>query len=219
MKVGTDSMLLGSWVDPGKAATVLDVGTGCGILALMMAQKSSSRIEAIDIHPPSAEEAGMNFLKSPWKERLSSHCISLRDFSARAVTRFDLVISNPPFFSNSLKPGSLTRAISRHEQSLSLRSLLDGSVALMHGASLLCLVLPVTEHKAFIRMAGERNLYIQKALQVRPCPLKPFNRVLLELGFLKKPVPAKKELIISESENGPFTKEYLSLTQEFHYFS
>jgi tRNA1Val (adenine37-N6)-methyltransferase len=218
MRVGTDSMLLGSWVNPAGARSILDVGTGCGILSLMMAQKSQALIDAIEIHQPSVEEARNNFLKSPWADRINVYNASFQEFSGNASLKYDLIISNPPFFSNSLKPASGLKLISRHEKSLSFQSLIDCSVAVMSADSSLCLVLPPQESRIFIRLAEIKNLYPQKTLLIRPGQLKPPNRVLLRFGFAKNPFPGEEELVISTPDR-KFTEDYLSLTNDFHFFT
>ena len=218
MKVGTDSMLLGSWADPAWAGAILDVGTGCGVLALMMAQKSGCPIDAIDIHQPSAEEAGKNFLASPWAGRINVFHTSFREFSENTGHRYSLIITNPPFFSNSLKPASASKLISRHEQSLGLIPLIDCSVTVMTPDALLYLVLPASGSSTFLRQAAIKNLFPRKIMQIRPCPARPPNRVLLSMGF-DSTAPCEAEELSISTPGGKFTAEYLALTRDFHFFA
>jgi tRNA1Val (adenine37-N6)-methyltransferase len=109
MRVGTDAVLLGAWACPPENGRILDIGTGCGILALMMAQKSNAAITAIDIHQESIQEAKENFSRSPWPNRLSAKHTGIAEFSESHQSKFNYIISNPPFFNNSLKPFSAGR--------------------------------------------------------------------------------------------------------------
>jgi tRNA1Val (adenine37-N6)-methyltransferase len=129
-KVGTDGVLLGAWTDVAGVETVLDVGTGTGLLALMLAQRSAARITAIEIDGPSSDQARENTAASPWHNRISIMNTSLQDF--RPEGRFDLVISNPPFFQDSLRPPDNDRAISRHDALLTLKELATTVPRLMH---------------------------------------------------------------------------------------
>ncbi|MEI8006438.1 MAG: methyltransferase [Bacteroidota bacterium] len=218
MKVGTDAMLLGSWVKAGSAESILDIGTGCGVIALMMAQSSAAKIDAIDIHKPSADEAAFNISKCPWSERIRVWCRSLEDHALLAKNKYDLIISNPPFFINSLKPASTEKLIAKHEHALSPPELLRYSTGLMHSSSSLCLILPVEEGKKFTLLASELGLYPFRSLTVRPVPLKPPHRSLIEFRFLNVQEPENDELVI-HGPDGLFSEKYLSLTQNFHRFN
>jgi len=217
MKVGTDAMLLGSWIDPRISSSILDVGTGCGVMALMMAQVSNAQVDAIDIHLPSVEEAKKNISRSPWAERINVFHRPVEEHSRLAGKLYDLIISNPPFFSNSLKPSSARKLIAKHEQALSLGTLLDSSLKLMHPGSSFCLILPVREGKLFISMTKNSGLYPVRILMVRPLPSKTHNRMLIEFSFRKKIQVIEDELIIRTDVN-VYSKEYLFMTQQFHYF-
>jgi len=218
MKVGTDAMLLGSWVHSGKAASVLDIGTGSGVVALMIAQQSEATIDAIDIHKPSAREAELNFTRSPWAHRLKVYCTSLQDYAAAAGKTYDLIVSNPPYFSKSLKPSSPSRLLARHEKGLSLEELLDCSLRLMHPGSGLCVVLPVDVGRRFTLLAGRKGLYPLRRLQVRPVDSKPHHRVLTEYSFTRHPAIKEEELVIKGPAQG-YSDNYLSMTKNFHVFN
>lgn len=218
MKVGTDSMLLGSWVKAGSASSILDIGTGCGVIALMVAQASAAKIDAIDIHKPSADEASLNASNCPWADRISVYCRSLEDHVRLANPKYDLIISNPPFFSNSLKPVSSEKLISKHELGLSPADLLRFSLKMMHALSSLCLILPVEEGKKFTSLASEQGLYPVRKLTVRPLPSKPPHRNLFEFRFTNFAEPESDEIVIYD-HRGQFSEKYLSLTQNFHLFN
>jgi tRNA1Val (adenine37-N6)-methyltransferase len=217
MKVGTDAMLLGSWVKAGSASTILDIGTGCGVIAMMTAQQSVAEIDAIDIHKPSADQAALNVSKCPWAGRIRVFCRSVEEHSRLADRKYDLIVSNPPFFINSLKPASAEKLIAKHEHALSPSDLLRYSLLLMHAGSSLCLILPVEEGKKFTLLALEQGLYPVRVLTVKPLPSKPPHRSLIEFRFMNIPEPEVDELIIHGS-SGLFSEKYLSLTQNFHLF-
>ena len=218
MKVGTDAMLLGSWVRPVAASSILDLGTGCGVLALMMAQVSDAKIDAIDIHRPSVEEADHNVLQSPWASRIHVIHRSLGEHARLAVHPYDIIISNPPFFINSLKPVSPGKLIAKHECTLTFESLLEHSLSLMHAGSSLCLILPVNEGKLFTAMASDKGLYPARTLTIKPSPSKHPHRILVEFRFKIPSEPFEDKLVILDHQNR-FSEKYLSMTQIFHLFN
>ena len=218
MKVGTDAMLLGSWVHPGNASSILDVGTGCGVLALMMAQVSTAVIDAIDIHGPSATEARLNAFHSPWAERIHVFCKTVEDHSLPPHKTYDIIISNPPFFINSLKPATEKKLLAKHEHALTLETFLLSSLKLMHPGSSLCLILPVRERQKFTGMALKQGLHPVRTLTVQPIPSKAPHRVLMEFRFQKTAEPTEDEMTIYKEVN-LFSEQYLEMTQYFHLFN
>ncbi|MCX6278948.1 MAG: methyltransferase [Bacteroidetes bacterium] len=124
MRIGSDSMLLGAWSNPGTISRILDIGTGCGVLALMMAQKSTGIIDAIEIDKQSINEAVSNFLNSPWTSRVTPIHDDVAVYSRHTETRYDFIISNPPFFNNSLKSPELRKNLARHDTKLSHEELI-----------------------------------------------------------------------------------------------
>ncbi len=217
MKVGTDAMLLGSWAEASSSLTMLDIGTGCGVLSMMLAQESGAMIHAIDIDRNSVEEARKNFSSSPWADRLSVFHRSLEEHSSICEQTYDLIISNPPFFTDSLKPGSEKRLLARHKTTLTNRSLLTWALKLMHPGSSLCLILPFGDGQALTEMFGEKGILPERTLIVKPLPSKPPHRILLDFRLTKNPKPVVDELSICTTENR-FSDKYLLLTQNFHYF-
>jgi len=123
MKVGTDAVLLGAWTNAGKAGEILEIGTGCGVIALMLAQRSNAWITAIDNDPDSIQQAGENFIRSPWKERLQAVHVDIRVFDPPGIG-FHLIIANPPFFSRSLKSPSEKKNKAKQSKRLDLGELL-----------------------------------------------------------------------------------------------
>ena len=217
LRMGTDAMLLGSWANPGKAKKILDIGTGCGVLALMMAQKSEAIIEAIDIDQPSAAEAGNNFLNSPWASRVSAIHISLQAFSNQASASYGYIITNPPYFSNSLKSPSARINQTRHDESLSLSELASHASHLLEADGRFALVLPSDAASRFISICAGNGLYVSRHLDVYPRPALPPKRTLMEFTKSQPDHPEFSALTILD-ESGKFTPEYLALTGCFHSF-
>jgi tRNA1Val (adenine37-N6)-methyltransferase len=215
MKVGTDSVLLGAWADVEKSQQILDIGTGCGLLALMAAQRCGAEITAIDIHQPSAAQAQHNFELSPWAERLNVHCISLQDFSETVNIKFDHLITNPPYFINSLKSPDNGRNTARHNDELPLKSLVEFSAQLLTDAGRLSVVFPFADSQLLINLAEDSSLSLKRQLIIIPKQGKEPNRILLE--FTKKPVKNIENTTLTIREiNGKYTQEYIDLTESFY---
>jgi tRNA1Val (adenine37-N6)-methyltransferase len=217
LRVGTDSMLLGSWADPGNAKRILDIGTGCGVLALMMAQKSDAEIEAIDIDQASQMEALMNFSNSPWSARLKAIHESVQTYAERATAGFDFIITNPPYFSNSLKSQSLRMNRARHDDSLSFTELAGISSRLLTTDGILALILPTILAERLQLTCKAHGLFLSRSLKVSAHPATSPKRTLMEFTKNKINHPATSDLTIRDSA-GKFMSEYLALTGCFHNF-
>ncbi|KAF6263416.1 S-adenosyl-L-methionine-dependent methyltransferase [Scenedesmus sp. NREL 46B-D3] len=170
-KMGTDSMLLGAWAQPPPdPQTVLDVGTGTGVLALMMAQKtqhSRAAVHAIDIDAAAYQQAADNFAASPWPDRLLLAHTSFQDWAAATPCKYDLIISNPPFFLRSSKPDRSARAAARHaDDVLPFAQLAAGAAALLQPSGRLCLILPAFEGQRFVCEAVQHGLLLTRSLRV-----------------------------------------------------
>lgn len=215
MKVGTDSVLLGAWARLENSPCILDIGTGCGLLALMAAQRSDARITAIDIDPVATESAAANFRISPWAGRLTARCIRLQDFQNEPEAgNFDHIISNPPFFINSLKAPDPDRSNARHNDLLPFEDLAFASVNLMTPDGRLSMVLPVAEGDVFIEVAAKTGLFLNRKLTVIPKAGKEANRLLLE--FTRKQMPMESTVLTIRNESGEYTDEYKKLTALFY---
>ncbi len=215
MKVGTDSVLLGAWADVPQTGRVLDVGTGCGLLALMIAQRSKAEITAIDFDQPSIKQAQVNFQHSPWVSRIEAIAISLQDYAARNLRNFDLIITNPPYFVNSLKAPHAARSLARHNDELPFTVLAALSAQLLTEKGKLNLILPMKEAELFHENALDSGLHMIKQLSIAPVTNKPPNRLLMEFG--KRPA----DKIVSASltiriEDGTYTDAYKSMTKDFY---
>lgn len=182
MKVTTDSVLLGSWVEVESCHNILDIGTGTGIIALMMAQRAQKNctIIGIDIDETSAKEAADNFKASEWAAQLCARHISLADFSAESNSgTFDLLVSNPPFFENSLKAPDKRRSNARHTDSLPLSQLIEAAVKLLDCNGRLAVIIPRSVADSFVLDAACAGLFLVRECYVKTTSAKPAKRVML----------------------------------------
>jgi tRNA1Val (adenine37-N6)-methyltransferase len=225
MKVGTDGVVLGAWTPIGDAQQILDVGTGSGLIALMLAQRSAeigSRIAAIDIDLAAAEQAIENFQASPWPDRLPNdsdlvHC-SLNEFAfVSTVTNssFDLVVSNPPFFPVDKNTTSAKRSAARHTTDLSRRLFFEKIVSLLTDSGRICLILPFDQAEMTIKVTREFDLFLNSKMNVRANAVAAPKRVLLEFGMRPHQTTSSDELVIETSRH-VFTEQYAELTRKFH---
>lgn len=217
LRVSTDAMLLGAWAEPGPVKTILDIGTGCGVLALMMAQKSEANVEGIDIDKQSIDQARENFIKSKWSERLKVTHKSLFDLSVHAEKCYGFIITNPPFFSASMKSPSDRKNRARHEIDMTHSALLEGATKLMERDGRLALILPASMGPGFEMEAGRSGLFLSRSMLVSSREYHPPKRILLEFSF-SSPISEKREDMFIQNKNCTFSDFYLHLTQEFHQF-
>lgn len=214
MKVGTDSLLLGIWVQPEEAQRILDIGTGCGILALLMAARSKANLDAIEYDKASYEEAKQNFHNSPYHDRLFAIHDDFTNFAQQGNNTYDLIISNPPFFVNDMRPKENIRSNARHGDKLNYNDLCSGVHRLMNTNGRFCLVLPYEESKIFRSVAEKYGLYVRRQLLIFPKRGWQPNRVNLELTREKYPVPLSEKFIIREEDNS-FTQQYIDFFKNF----
>ena len=214
MKVGTDGVMLGAWATVNNCHTLLDIGTGCGVIALMLAQRTPDNviIDAIDIEKKDVQQATENFQSSPWKKKLNAHHSSLQKFNPSH--QYDCIVSNPPFFSNSLEPPDQRRKQVRHTDRLPFDDLLSASIKLLKPSGVLNLILPFKEGEQFTAMAKIKGLYCNRATSFRTRENKPVERMLLAFSFAHKPV-ASSEILLYTETNIP-SKEYRSITEDFY---
>ena len=214
MRVGTDAVLLASWADVFEAKHILDVGSGTGVIALMCAQRSQdARIEAIELHEGSAEDATINFEHSPWKSRLKIH---VGDFlKIVSGEKFDRIISNPPYFSQSLRATDPSRSAARHDDYLPADAFLKQSKTLLTQEGIIALILPATQLERWVEEAARFKLFPRRICRVYTQPHKSATRVMLELSFLNFGEPVMESLLIERSP-GEFSEAYKHLTKDFY---
>ncbi|MEZ6094125.1 MAG: methyltransferase [Pirellulaceae bacterium] len=220
MKVGTDGVLLGAWARiPTSAQTILDVGTGCGLIALMLAQRTThASIFGVDVCERAISDARVNAQKSPFYLRVFSVRKSIQqgtlEFEKRGL-RFEAIVCNPPFFSDSLLSPKQQRTIARHQESLSLPELFDYSKRLIANDGILSLILPVEQFEPCMRAATSAGFNLSRKTLVRPLPDRPCHRMLLE--FLHdKPCKTIEEELLLETEHHCRSPEFQTLTSNFY---
>jgi len=214
MKVGTDGVLLGAWTPVNDALRILDVGTGTGLIALMLAQRSNARIDAVEIDKLACEEAEYNFAQSPWNDRLTVINTDFQMFANLPFEAYDLIVSNPPFFVNSLKTKNVALSVARHDELLSFDQLIIGARKLLNKTGRFCVIIPYTSCTDFRESARLAGFYLGRQTPVIPKSGRSPKRVLLEFTIVPG-YPVENELSILE-ENGSYSEAYQSLTSPFY---
>ena len=214
MKVGTDGVLLGAWVPVRDAGQILDVGCGTGLVSLMLAQRSKGKIDAVEIDLAASEESKLNFERSIWNGRLDVFNTDFLEFSKMKTALYDLIVSNPPFFVNSLKSNSKSSAIARHDHMLSFGQLIIGARNLLRDEGRLCVIIPFESLLDFKELARLSGFYLLSLMSVIPRAGMAPKRVLLEFT-LQPTYPVESNLTILD-ENGVYTEKYKSLTAPYY---
>lgn len=215
MKVGTDGVLLGAWTNTYDAKEILDIGTGTGIIALMMAQRSSANITAVEMNTEAAEQAIENFQISDWSTRLTAINNSVQDFANHCIQKFDLIVCNPPYFSKSMTPPDFAREQARHDKTLNMTELSLSVKKLLRNNGVFSTIYPAAEAEKFIDQAMEVELYIKRKLNVIPVPGKGPKRILMEFCSHKDDF-SEEYLTIEENGRHDYSKEYIELTKDFY---
>jgi tRNA1Val (adenine37-N6)-methyltransferase len=216
MKVGIDGVLLGAWVDTSGAERILDIGTGTGLIALMMAQKApNAQVDAIEIDAEACREADFNVQQSTWADRIRVQGISFQDFLETATGKYDLIVSNPPFFANGVKAPEKNRSQARHADSLPLDVLISGANRLLQEKGRMALVLPFETLQEIEKLAAINRLFISGLCRIKPNPIKPEFRILIELANFECPVQ-ESGLMIEFEKHHDYTPKYRELTKDFY---
>jgi len=214
MKVGTDGVLLGAWVDVENRKTALDIGTGTGLIALMLAQKNINlKIDAVELDKSASIQAEFNFKSSPWLSRLKIFNSSIQDFNNK--NKYDLIVSNPPYFDCSFLAKGQQRQIARHTNTLSIDDLIKSAKRLLNRNGKLSLILPYTNSLDFITIAKEHQLYLNRITKVYPTNTSQVKRALIEFSF-NKDVIREDKLVIEPTNRHEYSKEYIDLTKDFY---
>ena len=217
MKVGTDGILLGAWAGIKGIRSILDIGTGSGLIALMLAQRAPEvRIDALELDGESVLQARENVSASPRADRISVIQGAIQDYAHRSATRYELLITNPPFFQNKLKSPRSGKNVARHAETLSFEELLAATVHLLAPGGRFCMILPVEEGRVFQKHALGFNLYLTRIQEVVGRAGKPAERVLLQFETQKKTLRKDSLLVIQEGSSGVWTKAFSDLTGAFY---
>ncbi|MDB4835050.1 methyltransferase [Cyclobacteriaceae bacterium] len=213
-KVGTDGVLLGCWVSlDHKPQSILDIGTGSGLIALVLAQRSEAHVTGVELDEKASEEANFNRLQSPWASRLMIENVLIQEYDP--AKKFDLIVSNPPYFKNSTKSGNQQKDQARHTDTLSFEDLLKQSKRLLTASGKLNVVLPTMEAEELIGLAPDQGLYLERVCRVFPKRDKAVARYLMTFGQENKTLE-QTELVIQYEGRNNYTEEYIALTKAFY---
>lgn len=216
MKVGTDGVLLGAWADVHNRQRILNVGTGTGLIALMLAQRSEAHIHAIDIDAAACQQAQENIASSPFPQQIEVFHHALHDYSSICSTQYDLIVSNPPYFVNSLKCPNLQRNTARHTDTLSLETLLRNSHQLLAPQGSISLILPYDQKDYLNTCIEKEKLFLYKEVNVIPTIGAQPKRLLVELKSEQPSSPVISTELTIEISRHQYTEEYIHLTKAFY---
>lgn len=214
MKVGTDGVLLGAWADIEDDKSILDIGTGSGIIALMAAQRNAkARITAIDIDADAVAQAEKNISATPWRERIACKCADVRSFTGEA--KFDHIISNPPYFVENTHSPNRQRDVARSADSLPFKALVASTERLLREGGRLSVVLPVESASLFRYEAFER-LWLSRLCSVVTIDGDAPKRTLMEFVNTDKPLMPRTEELVIQLRDGSYSPKYRDLTKDFY---
>lgn len=214
MKVGTDGVLLGAWASVRNAHKILDVGTGTGLVALMLAQRSlpDADIVALEIDKAAAGQAGENVARSPWKERIEVVQADFRNY--QSSDKFDVIVSNPPYFVDSLECPDQQRNAARHNDSLTYEELLEGVAGLLAEDGAFTIVIPTDVADRVKMIATAKNLYAVRQLNVITKPGGISKRTLITFTFSNRECVIEE--LLTELARHQYSEEYIALTREYY---
>lgn len=219
MKVGTDGVLIGAWCGVDYYPdSILDIGSGTGVIALMLAQRTDAlTIDAVEVDENAYEQTVTNFEESNWGDRLYCYNATFQEFSiemAEEEELYDLIVSNPPFYTENYITESEARNKARFTSSLSFNDIISGVSNILSEKGKFSVVIPYKEERGFIKLAEENKLFLNRICHVQGNPKSEIKRSLLEFSFQKGEL--KKEYLIIEKERHQYTAEYINLTKDFY---
>lgn len=216
MKIGTDGVLLGAWTSLGhRPYSVLDIGTGTGVIALMLAQRSNAdTIDALEIDASAYEQCVDNFEASPWGDRLFCYHADLEEFVNEIGDKYDLIVCNPPFYSEMVPSGSESRDKARQNRSLPFDHLLHGVSNLLSETGIFSTIIPFKEESKFLKTAVRHRLFARRIARVKGHPEAGIKRSLLELRFGES--DTLTDVLTIERERHQYTDDYIALTKDFY---
>jgi tRNA1Val (adenine37-N6)-methyltransferase len=228
MKVGTDGVLLGAWADVSDAKMLLDIGTGTGLIAIMLAQRTQNnqnpdtngtegvKVHAVEIDPTAANQAKENMDMSPFSERLGSVNDSIQSFSKSVTHQYDLIVSNPPFFSGGTFSSNQDKTNVRHTVKLSHGDLLQATRLLLAKDGKFCVILPLLEGLRFIDIAKTYGFYCTKKTEVFTLADKAVERLLLQFELASKEMETETLIMLNSQKRNDYTEAYKELTKDFY---
>ncbi|QTE23911.1 tRNA1(Val) (adenine(37)-N6)-methyltransferase [Polaribacter cellanae] len=222
MKIGTDGVLLGAWcaVD-NYFNTILDVGSGTGVISLILAQRSDAMtIDAVEVDENAYEQTVENFENSDWGDRLYCYNATFQEFAEEISEEeeeeetYDLIITNPPFYNDNFETENEARNKARFTSSLSFEELIIGVAKILSKNGTFATIIPFKEEESFINLAKENNLFLNRVCRVQGNKTSAIKRSLLELSFQQKEI--KEEHLIIEIDRHQYTEKYINLVKNFY---
>lgn len=215
MRVGTDGVLLGAWAHINNDNKILDIGTGTGVIALMLAQRSMAHIDAIDIDAGACSDATNNFSNSPWAHRLQLIQSDIKNFANNTSAQYDHIVCNPPYFENAVKPHNLSKKNARHTDSLPFELLLKSVSVLLKKAGKFSVIVPANSEKKMKSIAADYKLFSSKTVRIKPKPSHKEIRVLME--FTHNATHCNISTLTIETQiHHTYTPEFIDLTKSFY---
>lgn len=215
MKIGTDAIMLGRWVEVNDDDEVLDIGTGCGLLPLMLAQKGIKSADAVEIDKDSCDEAAQNFSNSAWKSRLFAINDDVKHYVEHCTKKYDLIVSNPPFFFGDNIPEKEKKGLARHTNTLSYNDLLISVKKLLKPDGRFALVLPARESLTFLKNAENQGFFLEKEMKIVPIEGKEPNRINMQL-VVNQVDKVVSETFVMRHPDHSFTKEYKEFLKDYY---
>ncbi len=213
MKVGTDAILLGLWCEVFNDSIILDAGTGCGIIAMILTSKSDASVVGLDSDGPSLKEAALNFRESSFSKSLLAEEGDFIDYTANTSLKYDLVVSNPPFFSTGLKSPSVSRQKARHASTLSTQNLCKGAHRILSKEGRLCVIIPFDQKNEFYKVATNAGFHLRKMLIIFPKENTEPNRIILDFSMKTVDLMRTYYFTIRNSDNS-YSDQYKDLTKD-----
>lgn len=215
MKIGTDGVLLGAWATVKNEFSTLDLGTGTGVISLMLAQRSDAEIiDAIEIDGPAFEQAVQNFENSPWSDRLFCYHASLQEFAEEIDDKYDLIISNPPFYTDANPSENKERSLARFEDAMPFEHLANAAAQLLTPNGIFSLVIPFKEEATFTEIAKQNNLHLNRVCRVKGTATSSIKRSLMEFSFEESSII--EESLTLEISRHHYTDAYKNLVKDFY---
>ena len=219
MKIGTDAVLLGAWCTLANFPdSILDIGSGTGVIALMLAQRSDAMtIDAVEVDEFAYEQSVGNFEQSDWADCLFCYHSSFEDFVKEMEEEeetYDLIVSNPPFYEDDFETDDSARNKARFTSSMSFESLIEGVEKLLSKEGVFSVIIPFKEEKKFIALAKKKGMALARVCWVKGTQTSEVKRSLLEFSFQEKEI-IKEELIVEVARH-QYTQDYINLTQDFY---
>ncbi|MGP3592077.1 tRNA(1)(Val) (adenine(37)-N(6))-methyltransferase TrmN [Vagococcus sp. WN89Y] len=218
MKVGTDGVMLGAWLPVARARHVLDIGTGSGLLALMLAQRTPAQavIDAVELDAQAAAQAQENAQASPWAQRIHIHHADIRQWSQQTTVRYDLIVSNPPYYDEGVKCATPERDRARYTTTLDHQALLETAAMLITEEGYFCVVLPIETGESFTQKAQRLGWHLRLRTDVSETDSRLPHRVLL--AFSPKAGEVFLDRLVIRGPDQRYSQSYTALTQAFYLF-